>query len=424
MIIEASMKKIIDIMMVAFCLLFVISAVSANETGFSLGIYGNANMDQTIDESDIVHVEEIISGTRESTDLADANYDGSVNELDLDQIKKIIAGTEENLTIVDSSKRVATIKKPVRRIVSISIYNNEALRMFGELDKMVAIEDSTKKKDVFFPQGAEMPSIGGYPPNPEAIFKYQPDLLLGATSWTKELYDKLPGNTSVVGLDFTSKTPYSFAEETTKLGYILNRRDEAEDYLDSFLYKYINAIKAKTEGLADAEKPSVYVESSFGNYKAYGGNGSGAQTYIEMAGGINIFQDSPLYFEADPEAVVTSNPDIIIKQLRDDVGYPANDFSIMNKAREEILNRPELVDVKAVKEGRVYIIDEGLSYGFSYPIAVAYMAKWLNPELFEDLDPQAMHQEFIDKYCPGLNFDVYRNGTFAYPPLSENSTAD
>lgn len=102
----------------------------------------------------------------------------------------------------------------------------------------------------------------------------------------------------------------------------------------------------------------MYVESSFGNYKAYGGNGSGAQTYLEMAGGINIFEDSPLYFEADPEAVVTSNPDIIIKQLRNDVGYPANDFSVMSEARDEILNRPELADVKAVKEGRVYIMLE------------------------------------------------------------------
>jgi len=300
------MKKIVSITVAAVYLLLLITAASAAESDFVLGIYGNANMDQTIDESDIVYVEEIISGARESTDLADANYDGNVNELDLDQIKKIIAGTEENLTIVDSYKRVATIKKPVRRIVSISIYNNEALRMFGELDKVAAIEDSTKKKDVFFPQGAEMPSIGGYPPNPEAIFKYQPDLLLGATSWTKELYDKLPGNTSVVGLDFTSKTPYSFAEETTKLGYILNRRDEAKDYLENFQYKYIDAITAKTARLSDEEKPRVYVESSFGNYKAYGGNGSGAQTYLEMAGGINIFEDSPLYFEADPEAVVTS----------------------------------------------------------------------------------------------------------------------
>ena len=160
------MKEIVSITVAAVYLLLLITAASAAESDFVLGIYGNANMDQTIDESDIVYVEEIISGARESTDLADANYDGNVNELDLDQIKKIIAGTEENLTIVDSYKRVATIKKPVRRIVSISIYNNEALRMFGELDKVVAIEDSTKKKDVFFPQGAAMPSIGDYPPNP------------------------------------------------------------------------------------------------------------------------------------------------------------------------------------------------------------------------------------------------------------------
>lgn len=414
------MKEIAGIIAAALSLLIVITAASAAETDFTLGIYGNANMDQTIDESDIAYVEGIISGTKESMDLADANYDGRVDELDLDQIRKIIAGTEENLTIVDSYKRVATIKRPVERIVAISLYINEVLRMFGDLDKVVAIQDNTKKQYVFFPQGAEIPSIGGYPPNPEAIFKYQPDLLLGATSWTKELYDKLPGNTSVVGLDFMSHTPFSFAEETTKLGYILNRRDEVKDYLENFQYNYISAITAKTGGLSDEEKPKVYVESSFGNYKAYGGNGSGAQTYLDMAGGINIFEDSPLYFEADPEAVITSNPDIIIKQLRNDVGYPANDFSVMSKARDEILNRLELADVKAVKEGKVYIIDEGISYGLSYQIAVAYMAKWLHPELFENLDPQAMHQEFIDKYCPGLSFDVYKNGTFIYPPLAEN----
>lgn len=416
------MKYIGRIIVVALCLLFAIAA-SANEAVFTLGIYGNANMDQAIDENDIDYVEGIISGTKETTDLADANYDGRVDEKDLDQIRKTIAGTEENLTIVDSYKRIATIREPVKRIVSISIYNNEALRMFGELDRVVAIEDSTKKKSVFFPQGAEIPSIGGYPPNPEAIFNFQPDLLLGATSWTKELYDKLPGNTSIVGLDFTSKTPYSFAEETVKLGYILNHRDEAKDYLENFQYRYLDAITAKTRGLSDEMKPRVYVESSFGNYKAYGGNGSGAQTYLELAGGKNIFEDSPLYFEADPEAVVAANPDIIIKQLRNDVGYPANNFSVMSEAFDEILNRSELADVNAVKEGRIYIIDEGLSYGFSYPIAVAYMARWLHPDLFGELDPQAMHQEFIDKYCPGLSFDVYRNGTFAYPPLTENNTA-
>ena len=116
--------------------------------------------------------------------------------------------------------------------------------------------------------------------------------------------------------------------------------------------------------------------------------------------------------------MIDRNPEIIIKYLRDGVGYPADNFSVMRDARDEILNRPELADVTAVKEGRVYIIDEGLSYGFDHPIAVAYIAKWLHPELFEELDTLAMHQEFIDKYCPGLDFDVYKQGTFAYPDES------
>jgi iron complex transport system substrate-binding protein len=408
-----------------FCLLLMLSAVDAadgnRDAGYTLGIYGNANMDDTIDEDDIAYVKDIIGGTKEATDLADANNDGKVDDADVDQIEKIIEGTEESLVVLDSYNRTVAIREPVERIVSMSIYNNEALRMFGDLDKVVAIEESTKKKTVFFPQGADLPTIGGYPPNPEAVLKFQPDLVLGATSWTKEIYDKLPGNISIVGLDFTSRTPTSFAEETMKLGYIMNRRDEAKDYLENFQYRVLEDITSRTEGLSEDEKPKVYVESSFGNYKAYGGNGSGAQTYLELAGGRNIFDDSPLYFEADPEAVVTRNPDIIIKQLRDGVGYPAENFTVMIEARDEILSRPELADVSAIKNGQVYVIDEGLSYGFSYQVAVAYMAKWLHPELFGDLDPQALHQEFIDKYCPGLSFDVYKQGTFAYTPeMSEN----
>jgi len=385
---------------------------------YTLGIYGNANMDDTINEEDVEYVEGIIEGTKEETDLADANYDGEIDEKDLDHIRKIIAGTEENLTIVDSHERVVTIKKPVERIVSTSIYNFEALRMFGDIDRIVAIEENAKEKGLYFPEAAELPSIGGYPPDPEAIFKFQPDLVLGATSWTELLYEELPGDIPVVGLDFMSKTPDSFAEETTKLGYILNRRDEAGNYLNNFQNKYLEIIKSQTEDLSDDDKPLVYVESSSGEYNAYG-NGSGAQTFVEMAGGRNVFEGSLSWFEADPEAVMVRNPDIIIKHLRNGVGYPADDLSIMKEARDEILTRPELADVTAVKEGKVYIIDEGLSFGFDHLIAVAYMAKWLHPELFGELDPQAMHQEFIDEYCPGLNFDVYEHGTFIYPLLTE-----
>ena len=56
---------------------------------YTLGIFGNANMDDTIDEKDIAYIEGIIKGTNASTNLSDANYDGVIDAQDIDQIKKI-----------------------------------------------------------------------------------------------------------------------------------------------------------------------------------------------------------------------------------------------------------------------------------------------------------------------------------------------
>jgi iron complex transport system substrate-binding protein len=46
---------------------------------FTLKIYGNANMDEAIDDQDISCVQGIIDGKEKSTELADANHDGVVN---------------------------------------------------------------------------------------------------------------------------------------------------------------------------------------------------------------------------------------------------------------------------------------------------------------------------------------------------------
>ena len=43
---------------------------------FTLGVFGNANMDDTIDEGDIASVREIIAGTKDVTEFADADNNG------------------------------------------------------------------------------------------------------------------------------------------------------------------------------------------------------------------------------------------------------------------------------------------------------------------------------------------------------------
>jgi len=69
-------------------------AIASNDL---LGVFGNANMDETIDEDDIAYVEGVIKGTNETTEFSDANYDGEVTEKDITQIEQIINGEESEI---------------------------------------------------------------------------------------------------------------------------------------------------------------------------------------------------------------------------------------------------------------------------------------------------------------------------------------
>ncbi|RLG34779.1 hypothetical protein DRN97_01600 [Methanosarcinales archaeon] len=91
----------------------------------------------------------------------------------------------------------------------------------------------------------------------------------------------------------------------------------------------------------------------------------------------------------------------------------------LKEAREEIMSRDILQNVPAVKDKRVYIITVQLLYGLPVSgcrsfIQVAYQAKWFHPELFEDLDPKAIHQEYLTRF-QGLDIDLNEKGVFVYP---------
>jgi len=50
-------------------------------------------------------------------------------------------------------------------------------------------------------------------------------------------------------------------------------------------------------------------------------------------------------------------------------------------------------------------------------VGIAYTAKWFYPELFEDLDPKAIHQRYLTEFQK-FDYDVYEHGVFVYPEPS------
>ncbi|MCD4791058.1 MAG: hypothetical protein K8R37_13765, partial [Bacteroidales bacterium] len=89
----------------------------AAASDFTLGVFGNANEDDTINMQDVTYTELIILEYKDQTELADAKYDDRINMQDVTQIELIILGKDKEITLIDEVDRIVTVEKPVERMV-------------------------------------------------------------------------------------------------------------------------------------------------------------------------------------------------------------------------------------------------------------------------------------------------------------------
>jgi iron complex transport system substrate-binding protein len=390
---------------------------TASEDDYVLGVYGNANEDDTIDMRDLTYVKLIFFGKKPETELADAKYDGKINPLDFIQIKLIIVGKEKEITIVDSFERTVTVRKPVERIITrqYELQTMRALKL--EKDKIVGVTSEITTEDEYFAEFCELPDIGKTSLDYEAILSLNPDLVV---LWSRvaEHAEKLPG-IPVAGL--YCYRPDTYVEEIRKLGYILDKKDEADEFID-FYKEVLDTIKERVEEIPEEDKPKVYLEWTKAPYKTVGKE-SGYHAKITMAGGYNIFSDLSGYIVVDPEEVIVRNPDIIVKKGRTSTGSynTGADITELIDLRDDFINpedtdyRPVLAGVAAVKRGKVYVFLGDIIGGTRHFVGIGYMAKWFHPELFDDLDPKAIHQEYLTRF-QGLDEDFLdTHGAWVYP---------
>lgn len=388
----------------------------------TLSIFGNANLDETIDEEDIAYVNGVIKGTNAPTNFSDANYDGKVDNLDLDQIEKIISSEEKALTLIDSAENIVTVKKPLGELVVLLGPILEPMRSIKvDEDKIVGVGTYMKEDNVFYPEFNASQGLGSVSsPDYEAILELHPDTVwiyasVGSSSSYDEIQNKLAEidpNITVLRID--GYRPSNHVDEIRKMGYILGRRNESEEFID-FYSGVMDTVKERVETLSDEDKPKVYFEASpeTDPYMTCG-EGAGYHEKIVLAGGYNIFSDLKDYPVVDPEDVMKRDPDVIIIVARGKSGYKSDDMAELTRLRDQIMGRPELANVTAVRDGRVYVISNDLYGGAQHFIGVAYLAKWFYPELFEDLNPKSIHQEYLTRF-QGLDYDLNEHGVFVYP---------
>lgn len=411
-------------LVISISLLLLCCTLPAAASDTSLGIFGNANEDATINMQDVEYIELIILNDKGQTEFADAKYDGEINILDVTQIELIILGKEKELTILDSADRTVTVKMPVESIVIVNRNVLETMRSLKATDKIVGVTRAVTTDNIFFPEFSEFPSIGsGNTPDLEKVLELQPDLVFYyGTQWTTQLeeiesvlYDANPGITVVA---FDCFKPAWYIEETRKLGYILDKKEESEEFIN-FYEGCKKPIMETVRGIPEDDKPKVCILRKF--YTTCG-VGSVEHQMIVVAGGNNIFSDlSGTGATVDAEEVIGRRPEFIIWTHRWAGGYllDVEDTAELEEMWGDVMNRPELQKVPSGKCGNVYVVTSDVYRGARDFVGIAYLAKCFHPELFEDLDPQAMHQEYLTEY-QGLDYDLDEQGVFVYPLLDES----
>ncbi len=422
---------------IAMAMLLLALALPAAASDFTLGVFGNANEDDTINMQDVTYTELIILEYRDQTELADGKYDGKINMQDVTQIELVILGKEKELTFLDIFDCAVTVNKPIERLANLGTFGIEMTRIIDVEDVLLPIVgwDRSKYYPTFFPEFSKWQSVGYKPDNCdfEKILSLKPDAvqtnleaafaLVGGLEQKRVFEEKLPG---IPIICLNMREPCTLSENVRTYGYILDREDEADEFSDWF-EGHLNMLKSRTEELTDDEKPRGCIGFRIYEFKASGDRL--AQAFL-LAGGRNIIDeiagpDSPQYgsvVKVDPEWVIEQNPEYIFisDYSRTLNGYETDDPSEMAALRREIMDRPELANVDAVENGDVYIVSDCvLSGAGNNVIGGIYMAKLLQPDLFEDVDSQLLHQEYVDKFCH-IDFDVGEHGVFVYPQPEES----
>ena len=331
----------------------------------------------------------------------------------------------EPRTITDSADREVKIYKPINRVVCTLSHHIEALRILKvSKDKIVGVP-SGYLDPYFFAEFDGVAGVGdlAWEADVEAILALYPDVVLlpdatGPWGTTADEETELLESAGVTVILFTYNEPEIFTGELEKSGYVFEKEEEAAEFI-GWHDDIVDSVVDVTSGIDEADRPKVYSEHLERQVS------KADDEILTAAGGKDIFEGKE--GEIEKEAILDEDPEIIIRTVWGlsavgGYGYSvdADDTAVLEEVRKNIMEeRAEFHNVTAVKNESVYIITSYIWTYLPYSgcqslIGLCYLAEWFHPELFPELDPKAVHQEYLTRF-QGLDIDLDEQGVFVYP---------
>ena len=267
------------------------------------------------------------------------------------------------IEVVDDTGVTLTLDKPAERIIALYGAYNELLLALDARDLLVA----RTVADAHLPELAGLPAIGTHMrPNAELIVAQKPDLVLQLAGRREALLQtealrKLGINVLTFEMDSFDK----MFDVLEKLGRLTGREQKAAGLIRDWRAR-LETLRARHAG----EKPvRVFYEVRYPNLLA-AGQGSIVNEIIAVAGGENVVADDKKLVRFNEEALILADPDAYLIQK-----------GPMNPDPQPLSERAHYRDLRAVRTGRVLVVDED-RFARPGPRAVEAaeeLERWLHP---------------------------------------------
>lgn len=284
-------------------------------------------------------------------------------------------------TVVDDEGRVLEFDKPFGKIISLYGAHTENIFHLGAGNLLIGVSTSEA-----FPAEVHQYEQYSYKDDAEKFIAANPDLIVIRPFITTKygaLIEKLE-KSGIKVVSFQPENKDEMEKYLKKLGVILGKEEEAENMIND-LNSSLSEFEIRISQIPESERKTVYFESvhkSFRTATPY----SLAAFVLKNAGAVNVADDAVPISEGStiadyPKEKLLEKGDII------DV-YIAQEGAMNKISKSIIFNESGYGAIKAVREGKIYIVDEKIISRPTWRLltGIEEIARILYPEIFDKID--------------------------------------
>lgn len=245
-----------------------------------------------------------------------------------------------------------SVQTPYKRIISLYSAHTENLVSLGASEQIVGISTSDN-----YPAEILSKPRFSYREDPEKFIAARPDLVL-VRPMIERSYPQLISKLRQAGITVISLQPTSVEgifDYWRELGRLTGHQENAATMVTEFQVG-VGHVGKRIANIPMDKRPRVYFESMHKKMKTFAPQ-SIAIFALEQAGGVNIASDASQMRKTNIAAY--GKEKILSKADQIDV-FIAQQGRMNPVTREIIDEEPGFMAIKAVREGKVFIIDEAI----------------------------------------------------------------